>query len=220
MTIPELSPSTAENILHAARQMFARKGYHGTSTKELARLADVAENTLFRHFRRKEDLFWAALRSSLRGLELRLDLLIAIAEDASPEIVIRQLFTQLVDAMILRPEMLRLIVIAFTELPGKVSAVLYEHLAPTVSTVNEYLAKSIESGKLRKVPPSLVTAAMISTAVGYPTFATLIADADVPYSDDREAVLACSRFWLEILTPIRPAPVRGAEQAAGAATVS
>lgn len=203
MTIPDPSPNAAENLLLAAKQMFARQGYHGTSTKELARMADVAENTLFRHFKRKEDLFWAALRSSLRGIELRGDLLAAIAEDASPEIVIPQLFTQLVDAMILRPEMLRLIVIALIELPWKASAVLNEHLVPTVSTVNEYLAKCIESGKFHKVPPSLVTAAMISTAIGYPIIAALIANADIPYSDDREAVLAHSKFWIEMLAPIR-----------------
>lgn len=205
MTILDPSPNAAENLLLAARQMFARQGYHGTSTKELARMADVAENTLFRHFKRKEDLFWAALRSTLRGLELRVDLVDAIAEDADPEIVIRQIFTQLFDAMILRPEMFRLIVIAFIELPWKASAVLNEHIVPTVSTVNEYFAKCMERGKLRKVPPALVTAAMISTAIGYPTFAALIANADIPYSDDREAVLAYSKFWLEMLAPIRSA---------------
>lgn len=199
MTNQEIKSRQAEIILRAARQLFARQGYHGTSTRELARLAGTSENTLFRHFERKEDLFWAALRSSLGGLELRLDLLAAIAEDASPEVVLPKLFTQVVDATILRPELLRLIAIAFIELPWKASAVLYEHLSPIVSTVNEYVAKSIEMGKFCNLNSSIVTTAMIATVIGYPMFAPLMAA--IPYSEDREAIRAYSKFWLEILAP-------------------
>lgn len=209
MTILEKKSKSVDKILHAAQQLFARQGYHGTSTRELARLADVAENTIFRHFGSKEDLFWAALRSSLSGLESRLDPLAAIAESADPEMILRQLFSQLlVDAVILRPELLRLIAIAIIELPWKASAFLYEHVSPVVSKVNECIVRSGECGKIRKVNSPLVTAAMFSTAVGYPAFATLIAGANISYSDDREAIRAYSKFWLELLAPIRSTPAR------------
>jgi AcrR family transcriptional regulator len=190
-----------ENILRAARQLFATQGYHGTGTRELARLADIAENSLFRYFGRKEDLFWAALRSSLDGLELRLDLLASIAEGANPAVVLPQLFTQLVDAMILRPELMRLITIAWIELPWKASAVLNEHFSPILSTVNEYVSKSIERGKFRNIDAALVTTAMIATAIGYPALAPLISGTGMPYSDHREAIRAYSKFWLDILSP-------------------
>ena len=189
-------------ILHAARQLFARQGYHGTSTKELARLAGIAENTLFRYFDCKEDLFWAALRSSLSGLELRLNLISTVGEGANPEIVFPKFITQLVDTTILKPELLRLIVIAIIELPGKASAVLNEYISPLISVVNEYISESIERAKLREVSPSLVTAAMISTTIAYPALATLIAGTDITYSDDSEVIRAYSRFWLEVLSPI------------------
>ena len=39
-----------DKILQAAGKLFARQGYYGTSTREIARLAGVSENTLFRHF--------------------------------------------------------------------------------------------------------------------------------------------------------------------------
>jgi AcrR family transcriptional regulator len=50
----------AGKIVQAAAQLFARQGYHGTSTREIAHLADISENTLFRYFEHKEDLFWTA----------------------------------------------------------------------------------------------------------------------------------------------------------------
>src|ERR1035438_1603133 len=49
--------ATMEKLTLAAAQLFARQGYHGTSTREIARLAGVSENTIFRHFDRKEALF-------------------------------------------------------------------------------------------------------------------------------------------------------------------
>ena len=60
MTNPPKNSGQNDKIVNAAAQLFARQGYHGTSTREIARLADISENTLFRYFEHKEDLFWAA----------------------------------------------------------------------------------------------------------------------------------------------------------------
>lgn len=52
-------------ILSASLELFAEKGYSNTSTKDIARLADVAEGTIFKHFGSKENLLYAAFcRSS------------------------------------------------------------------------------------------------------------------------------------------------------------
>lgn len=44
-------------ILEAAREQFGLRGYRGTTTKDLAAAAGVAEKTLFRHFPSKGELF-------------------------------------------------------------------------------------------------------------------------------------------------------------------
>src|SRR5271165_5056607 len=97
-----LAPKTSERtdkIVQAAAQLFARQGYHGTSTREIARLADVSENTLFRHFDHKEDLFWQALRARSAGLKLRRDLLDSIRESENPEVVLPKIIDLLVDTV-------------------------------------------------------------------------------------------------------------------------
>ena len=200
----QLKSKQAENILHAARQLFAQQGYHGTSTREIARLADTSENTLFRYFERKEDLFWNALRSSLNGLELRRDLLSAIEEGQSPDIVLPQFLRQLFDVTILRPELLPLIGIALIELPWKAPAVIREYISPLLATVNNYVAKSIEAHKLRNADPSLVTAAILASVLGYPALSALIPTARDAYPDTRDAIRAFSKFWIEVLSPPRP----------------
>ncbi|MES2465381.1 MAG: helix-turn-helix domain-containing protein [Armatimonadota bacterium] len=52
---------TDERILDAARAVFLKDGFNA-STIEIARLAGVAEGTLFRRFATKEGLFQAALK--------------------------------------------------------------------------------------------------------------------------------------------------------------
>jgi AcrR family transcriptional regulator len=201
MTSQPKNSDQVNKIVHAAAQLFALQGYHGTSTREIARLADISENTLFRYFEHKEDLFWTALRSRLSGLELRRDLLSGIAEGAGPEIVLPQIFAQLVDTAILKPELLRLVAVAVIELRWKAGAVCFEYLSPIFSAVNRYLASNIESGKLRSVDPSLLTAALAATVMVHPEFTRLIAGAPSPYSDSREAIQVYTRFWLDVLVP-------------------
>lgn len=201
MTFQPKNSDQVNKIVHAAAQLFARQGYHGTSTREIARLADISENTLFRYFEHKEDLFWTALRSRLSGLELRRDLLSGIADGAGPEVVLPQIFAQLVDTAILKPELLRLIAIAFIELRWKAGAICHEYLSPIFSAVNRYLASNIESGKLRSVDPSLLTAALAATVMVHPEFTRLIAGAPSPYSDSREAIQVYTKFWLDVLIP-------------------
>jgi len=45
-----------EAILNAATELFARKGYKSTATSEIAERADVAQGTVFHHFKSKENL--------------------------------------------------------------------------------------------------------------------------------------------------------------------
>ncbi len=46
--------NTRDKILQAAQKLFARNGYDGTTTRELAEKAGIAEGTLFRHFTNKK----------------------------------------------------------------------------------------------------------------------------------------------------------------------
>jgi AcrR family transcriptional regulator len=47
---------TRERILESALSLFQKKGFDGTTTKEIARKARVAEGTIFNYFNTKEDI--------------------------------------------------------------------------------------------------------------------------------------------------------------------
>jgi AcrR family transcriptional regulator len=50
-----------EQILQTAFELFSRKGFSGTTTKDIARAAGVSEAMVFKHFASKDELYGALL---------------------------------------------------------------------------------------------------------------------------------------------------------------
>jgi AcrR family transcriptional regulator len=64
MSAPSARISAADRrrqILSVATGLFARQGFQGTKTRQIAERAGVNEALIFRHFHSKEDLYWAIL---------------------------------------------------------------------------------------------------------------------------------------------------------------
>jgi AcrR family transcriptional regulator len=62
MTHPSSSTqNTRQRLLKAAAEVFAREGFQGATTREIARVASVNEVTLFRHFTSKNQLLGAVI---------------------------------------------------------------------------------------------------------------------------------------------------------------
>ena len=76
-----------EKILQAALVLFAKEGYHATSTSKVAKAAGVSEGLIFRHFGNKEGLLQAILAEGERRLK---DLFVDIVMESEPAEVIRK----------------------------------------------------------------------------------------------------------------------------------
>jgi len=78
------SPSEGETrsrILQAAQRLFARRGFDGTTTHDLAEAAGVAEGTLFRHFENKKAILVEVVTQG--WVEILTDLLTELSEMGS-----------------------------------------------------------------------------------------------------------------------------------------
>ena len=204
MPSPIKTSATAEKIVLAAATLFARKGYHGTCTREIARIAGVSENTLFRHFNNKEDLFWTALLWHTKGLRFRRDLQDGLGRCDPPEVVLPKLFELLADTATYKPELLRLIAVAFLELNSKIEAYCQEHLSHMAAAIRQYLAANIKMGKILDLDPTMLTAAFMMSAVMHPGLSKLLGGDDLSGANSREPARAYAKFWLDVLIP-RPA---------------
>jgi AcrR family transcriptional regulator len=203
-TTPKRS-TRADKILQAAGQLFARQGFYATSTREIARLAEVSENTLFRHFDHKEELFWASLSSYSAGLKFRRDLHEGLTDGHPPEVVVPKIVEMLADTANYRPELLRLIAVAFIELHAKAEEFSLEFISPVFSAINRYLESNIKNGRIRDVDSTMLTAALMMTVLTHPAIYDLIDGKKPVQMDGQEAHRAYSRFWLNLIVPRIPA---------------
>ncbi len=66
--VPRLSAEARkEAIVNAVQDIFAEKGFDGTTIKELAQVAGVSEALLYKHFPSKESLYAAMLDNCAKG---------------------------------------------------------------------------------------------------------------------------------------------------------
>ncbi|QNS08427.1 TetR/AcrR family transcriptional regulator [Streptomyces xanthii] len=70
-------------IMEAATAVFMEKGYAGTSMDDIARLAAVSKQTVYKHFSDKEKLFAAIVLATTDRLDTTIDLLADIPTDAA-----------------------------------------------------------------------------------------------------------------------------------------
>lgn len=193
-------------IIRAATALFARQGFRGTSTREIARLADVSEVTIFRYFEHKDDIFWCALENSFSAIQPRLSALARPARLESPEVMLPEIISVLVDVATFSPDLVRLIAVALLELRGRAEQMCRENLTPLFATITNYLSRNIESGKLRNLDPAIVTAAIALTVIAQPGLSKLIEGDRLSPKGSREAIHAYSAFWLDVLMAAPASP--------------
>lgn len=142
---------TRHRILAATRQLIAKKGRRGTTTREIAELAQVNEATLFRHFGHKEALIEECIQHYCATVELQ-ELLASL--DGDIEADLRRIGCVLVDRM----ELVRdLIIMSLVEEGGESPVADAAWRGPTAikHIVGEYMAKRVASGELEGDPLAL-----------------------------------------------------------------
>src|SRR5947207_13747885 len=70
--VPNMTTRRNELVRQAAR-LFAEKGYHGTSTGDLAEAMGVQKGSLYAHIRSKEDLLWEVAHDGAAAFHAALD---------------------------------------------------------------------------------------------------------------------------------------------------
>jgi AcrR family transcriptional regulator len=101
---PPSEAQTRVRILQAAQRLFASQGFDGTTTRDLAQAAGVAEGTLFRHFPNKKAIL---VEVATQGwVEILTDLLTELSEMGSykavAQVMRRRMWNMLKNADMMR----------------------------------------------------------------------------------------------------------------------
>jgi AcrR family transcriptional regulator len=148
---------TRDRIIGAAREIIARKGKRGATTREIADLAGVNEATLFRHFGNKDALIVAVAKASC-GDDLLRDLIAplrgAIDED------LKTIGRAMIVHMEARIDMIRW---SLVESEYEKSVFAQEAWRPQLairSVIEEFMAARVAGGEISGNPTDLASVFM------------------------------------------------------------
>ena len=180
--------------------MFAAHGYTAASTRDIARLADINECSIYRLFGTKQELFWAALKRCAEHVQLRHEMETALANDADPETALRRVIEFLVNISVHQPELVRLLGASWLELRPQAEVVQRQAMSPLLRIIAGHLARAAAAGRLVDVDPSLTTIALAGSILAHHALSPVLNGLSRPYTNTEEAVAAYSRYWLKLLT--------------------
>jgi AcrR family transcriptional regulator len=152
-----------EQIVETALRLFARHGFDGTSTKQIAQAAGIAEGLIFHYFPTKDDLLNAVLetRHSFIG-ELRN--LLEGAEHKPVAEVLHELATGWLSTL-RREREITLVLFSTAQTNPKVGAALRALIAEGVARLSAYLSARVNAGELRSDLPVEISAQMFFSSL-------------------------------------------------------
>lgn len=194
------SVKTRERILGAAVELFSKAGYHGTSSREIARAAEVNEVTIYRHFSCKRDLFVAALEAELSRISVRAELGARLASAPHAHAAMEYLFQAIEETAKGQPAMLRLIQFSALELEEDLKPIYSKHLGNLLDVSVSCLQRWVDLGQLQCKDPRLLVLAFAATVIGIDTFFPVLWRGDVRLPTS-EAPRAYAQMLDSVLTP-------------------
>ncbi len=154
-------------MLAAAAELFARHGYHGVSTRDVAAAAEINEVTIYRHYAKKRDLFRAVLESQLRQVNLRGDLLAGIAESGDARQALARCFELISATLSPRRELLRLLQFSVLELEEDFDPLLRRYLGEFVEVLARYLDPWVSRSEPRGAQSRALILAIVAIVVSH-----------------------------------------------------
>ncbi|WCN37117.1 TetR/AcrR family transcriptional regulator [Aneurinibacillus uraniidurans] len=156
-------------ILESAIKIFAEKGFHGSSTSEIARDAEVAEGTIFRHFKTKKDLLYALIAPMMIKFASPLllkDVQRIIHEDLAADEMLYRLYKNRLDIIEANWSRMRIIVQEAWFHPEIMDALIQNITWQGRNLGDSFVRARIESGEFRDLPVHAITRAVFSTLFG------------------------------------------------------
>jgi AcrR family transcriptional regulator len=149
----ESAPDNRTKILQAALKLFARQGYDGTTTKDLAKLAGVAEGTIFRHFENKKAILIEVATSG--WVDILTDLLTELSEMGSYKAV-SQVMRRRMMHMRQNADLLRVCFIEAQHHPELREKIQSEVIAKMTDVAEAFFQTAMEKGIYRQMNPKIV----------------------------------------------------------------
>ena len=144
-----------QDILAAAMELFAKKGFRGTTTRDLASHAEVNEAIIFRHFNNKEELYSAILEQKAweKNRDAPIEELERLARDSDDEKFFQTLGAAFLERHANDTTFMRLLL--FSALEGHQLSDMFVASMTARNPIANYIQKRIDEGAFKPMDPHL-----------------------------------------------------------------
>ncbi len=151
--LPQSDTATKQRILQAAQRLFALRGYDGTTTRDLASAAGVAEGTIFRHFDNKKAIL---IEVATQGwVEILTDLLTELSEMGSYKAVAQVMRRRMI-RMRENSDMMRVCFMEAQFHPELRDRIQSEVIIKMTDVAEAFFETAMERGIYRRTNPKIV----------------------------------------------------------------
>ena len=182
-----------QQILEVATDLFARQGFNGTTTRQIAQRAAVNEAIIFRHFPTKEELYWAVIEHQISLRSGRAKLEQCLSGDADPyEIMVS------VAEDILNRDTTLIRLLLFTALEKhELSDRFYRtHVSGYFELLSEFIRRQIEAGRFRAVDPLLAARSFVGMLANHFQVQELYGGKKYQVFDNHEVSRTLVDIWM------------------------
>jgi len=125
-------------MIAAAVTLFARAGFNGVTTKDIAHTAKVSDGNIYRYFPTKRDLFLCAFESELQKLSVRGEELTRITHAEDSQTALRAGLELITNNMVKQPELVRLLHFSALEFKADIEPMFRRHVYPMFKALSTH----------------------------------------------------------------------------------
>lgn len=153
-----------KKIVAAAEKLFARRGFHATGMRQIARAAGVSIGAIYHYFTSKDDLLLAIIKREVDDLKAFLEEL--VREDFPPREIIHRLVERHFHLLQTRRQVLQVVQREWFAPTDRLRGRLRQLLEEIAAFIRSLLQQGMESGQIRGCNPAVAAYAILGVIMG------------------------------------------------------
>lgn len=184
-----------QDIIKAAIEVFAKNGFRGTTTRDLAAHAEVNEAIIFRHFNTKQELYRAILEQKLtQGQDARFEEIRQLAESGDDQKFFETFGLHFLERHEEDSTFMRLLM--FSALEGHELSEMFLGSMAGRDPMASYIARRMDDGAFRRMDPHLAARAILGMFVAYIQMQEIFGQKNLKKFDRNEVVATFVSIFL------------------------
>ncbi|HEX3323414.1 MAG TPA: TetR/AcrR family transcriptional regulator [Terriglobales bacterium] len=199
MASPQIRYSAAdrkEQILDVATPLFARQGYQGTTTKQIAERARINEALIFRHFPTKDHLYWAVIQRKISTARAREQLREKLNINADDVDLFTEIAAEILERRAKDQSLSRLLLFSALENHKLSSRFFRTYVAEYYEVLAGFIRERMDRGEFRKVDPLLAARGFLGMVIYYSWVQELFGGKRYQKFDVQQVSRTMAEIWL------------------------